>query len=128
MSISGCTSPQDGYVKGVAVMTLPPLAKMAPDTRPNTTPRASQIAWIARMLKIGAADPHPDPERHYEGNMEGLWEAVYSCSHNDVVARAVYAAQRDGNWGASVVLGAALEREKLNKTRAANMAKYGARK
>lgn len=77
------------------------------------------------MLKIGAADPHPDPERHYEANEEGLWYAIFSCTHNDVVARAVAAANKAGNWGAAVVLGAALEREALNARRAANMKKYG---
>lgn len=37
--------------------TLPPVSKMAPDTRHTYHDRAAQIAMIARMLKIGALPP-----------------------------------------------------------------------
>lgn len=100
---------------------------MTPDTRKSHLDRATQIAFVSDALKVGAASKSKDNdgERH-ECDHEMVYGAVFGCTHNDVVARAVAAAKRGGNWGAEVVLGAALEREKLNKTRAANLKKYGA--
>jgi hypothetical protein len=99
----------------------------APDTRKTYFDRATQIAFIVEALKVAKVDPSDDNdgERH-ECDQEMVYSAIFDCTHNDVVARAVYAAKRDGNWGAAVVAGAAADREKLNKTRAANARKYGA--
>jgi hypothetical protein len=112
------------------VMPLPPVSKMAPDTRKTYHDRATQIAFIADALKVAAAPPSDDNdgERH-ECDHEMVYLSVLDCTHNDVVVRAVAAAKRLGDaWGASVMIGAAAEREKLNKLRAANAKKYGARK
>lgn len=105
------------------VKSLPPVAKMARDTR-KPYARADEIAWLAAALKVGAAPRAEDPERH-EADHENLYYSVFDCHYNDVVARAVYAAKRDGGWGASVVVGAALAREAHNALRAANLRKYG---
>jgi hypothetical protein len=98
---------------------------MTPDTRKNHLTRQQQIGRIENALEIAKKPADPDPEVHYEAHQEQVWYAVFDCTHNDVVARAVAAAKKFGGWGKDTILGAAKEREELNKKRAANIKKYG---
>lgn len=98
---------------------------MTPDTRKNHLTREQQIGRIENALKIAKKPADPDPEVHYEAHQEQVWYAIFDCNQNDVVARAVAAAKKFGGWGAETILGAAKEREALNKKRAANIKKYG---
>jgi hypothetical protein len=86
------------------------------DLRKTHYSRAEQIAMIAQMLSVGAKNPtrNNDGEEH-ECNQEALYYAVYDCTYEDVVLRAVAAAKKAGNWGAAVVAGAAADRAKKLK-------------
>ena len=101
------------------------VAKMAPDTRTTHLSRKAQIDAIAGMLEAGKKPFKDDDPETQVGHEEVLFDMVYGCTHNDVVARAVAAAEKIGGWVKKAVLSAAKEREKLNQTRAANEKKYG---
>lgn len=99
---------------------------MTPDTRKSHYARQHQIDFITRALEIAKKPPSKDNdgEMHLV-NQERVYYAVFDCTHNDLVARAVAAAKKFKGWGSEAMLGAARDREELNKKRAANIKKYG---
>lgn len=102
---------------------------MTPDTRENLMSRADQIAYVARALEVAKAPKSTRNDgEHHLSNMDMIECAIFTCTYDDVVVRAVTAANRNGGWGADLVAYWAAEREKLNALRAANKRKYGGSK
>ena len=95
--------------------------QMAPDTREGPS-RDDQLDALATALEMAQ---HPPTQGQEDQQRDFIFNAVFNCTDNVVVARAVSAAMRNTGWGYIFIEKGAEAREEVNRQRAMMARMFG---